>query len=406
MKNILLTISFVFTTTTIAMELPREENPKTLARITTIKNPKYAQYLTNDRVIIADGHRWSIINPNTSKEIKKISDLEPHHLAIHPNRKKFALTHKNTVNVYDTENHIITWSKTIGNENNFITSATFSPHDATIFLVHHSYDGYHKIKKYNYEHDNIKNKSPNYTTLPFIAFNPIQKEMCVHHRVKGLISFYEPDIVISPDEKGTIDFYTCQQNCQYSPDGSYIVAKQGNYKIYIINLQGIIKPFKMYIEDDIEYTRDLHKDNVTCIKHFMFNSENIEAMLFHSNSVLATLVTEEIRKELNIFHRSILHYWDIQTQKLISSTLLANFELHPYDLSFSPDTTKVIVILGDACVILPVPFEVMYKNITKETFSYLLFLLKNYTASCEGIEMPQDINLLIAKILLETHKRQ
>jgi hypothetical protein len=143
------------------------------------------------------------------------------------------------------------------------------------------------------------------------------------------------------------------------------------------------------------------------MESFTHNSENIKKILFHSNSILATLVTQQQLAIPYAYNRAILQYWDIQTSQLITRTILADFvDDFFYDLSFSPNKTKAIIIFGETCKILPVPLEVIYKNITKETFLYLFFLLKNYTSQCDGIEMPQDVNLLIAQILLETHKRQ
>ena len=74
-------------------------------------------------------------------------------------------------------------------------------------------------------------------------------------------------------------------------------------------------------------------------------------------------------------------------------------------LSFSPSGKKLFVNIGDTCAELEVPFEVIYQNDTKEKFPFILFLLKNYSSHWDDIEIPQDVNNFISKILLEVHKR-
>src|SRR5437762_1004669 len=102
------------TTISIAMEeeLPKEEKSNILAEITAIKKPRHVQYLTNNRVIIAGKGGCSIIDPTTNKKIKEISNISTHHLATHPNKKLFALTQKKSINIYDIEKKLFTWSKT------------------------------------------------------------------------------------------------------------------------------------------------------------------------------------------------------------------------------------------------------------------------------------------------------
>jgi hypothetical protein len=434
MKNILLIITLCITTSSMAMELsyfakasdfakassdtskdrPKKEKPNDLTTITCIKQPRYAQYLTDNRVVIAGEDGCSIVDPTTNKEIKRISDIRTQHLAIHPNKKLFALCYnspniyKNSVSIYDIEKNDFIWSQII-DRNDFlwpqitdrkIEFATFSPHDTTIFLIlPNYYIGGHAIRKYNYamnnnsRHENIDLQYN--IRLPIITFNPTQNEMCAIHATLA-VTFHEPDVVttVEPKIKTEGSDYKYKEFCQYSPNGSYIAMGQQN-KIYIVERNTISE--KPIIDKTTPY--------------LTIFSGWIDKILFYSNSVLAALSTHTTHTivtpntpKLNEYHNT-LYYWDIHTKQLIHIDELLDIS-KKYDFSFSPDKTKVIIALTDKCIELPVPFNVIYKNITKKEFLYLLFLLKNYTSQCDDIEMPQDINILLAQTLLDLYKRE
>jgi hypothetical protein len=101
-----------------------------------------------------------------------------------------------------------------------------------------------------------------------------------------------------------------------------------------------------------------------------------------------------------------LQYWDINTNRCIATQ---NVRFIPRDyrspISFCPSGAKLLIVMNNMCLEFKVPFKVLYKEMTKKRFSYLLLLLKNYTRSCADIEMPQELNLCIAKILLKLYKR-
>ncbi|HEX4068889.1 MAG TPA: hypothetical protein VHX42_02225 [Candidatus Babeliales bacterium] len=409
----------IATTSLIAMEeLPyfaeaskgkshKEKKSKILAEITIVQKPQYAQYLANNHIVVAGKNGCSIIDPQTNTEIKKISDRENQKLATHPNKKMFALIDKNIINIYDATTHSLIWSKKV--EGSFekemdpfdiIGSVTFAHHDTTIALITTHYQQYshyrrcypesYHIKQYDY----ITDKSSSYRCLcndypPIITFNPIHNE--IHVIISSVASFHRSnsDIVFSKNTKQVTNYGGYyKQFCQYNPNGSYIAQVDYQKEMFIINLQSTdqCKSFKKKKTEKYGQSR-----------------EDFKNILFYSNSVLAIVSTFYIYKQ-NGFYHTLLSYFDIHTKELIHENELLDVSKN-HDFSFNPTKTKVILALQDRCVILPVPFKVIYKDITKKSFFYLLFLLKNYTSQCDDIEIPHDVTLLIAQTLLERYRR-
>src|SRR5579863_5472712 len=90
------------------------ENTSQFKELKVIKDPFFAQYITDDRAIIASEKECCIMNPITDEIVQKVT-IKPldsrHriiHCTIHPNKKKFALTYKDidkrahTTAIYDT----------------------------------------------------------------------------------------------------------------------------------------------------------------------------------------------------------------------------------------------------------------------------------------------------------------
>jgi len=391
----------------------KKEKPNILAEITCIQQPRYAQYITNNRVVIAGEDGCSIVDPTTNKEIKKISDVNIHHLAIHPNKTLFALSHENTnsFDIYNAETNSLICSKTVDdpiriNSYDRIEYAHFCPHDTTLFLMlvncingtapqTHSPIAY-KITKYNYTtHQHNTHRFQSNIWIHLFAFHPTQNKMCMIHPAYD-ISIYEPDIIISPEAKlysqKSYGHYH-KQFCQYNPDGSYIALGDCQSKIYIINSQKIDQYY--------EFKKGTEK----------YQREDFKRILFYSNSILAISSALYINTEKDPSKGKMqnsltrLFYFDIHKKRLIHTDELLDVSKQ-YDFSFSPDKAKVIITLTNKYIELPVPFNVMYKNITKKEFPYLLFLLKNYTSQCDDIEIPQDINVLLAQTLLDLYRRE
>jgi hypothetical protein len=388
---------------------PKEKKSKILKEITVVQKPQYAQYLANNHIVVAGENGCSIINPQTNTEIKKINDCENPTLATHPNKKLFALFYENRIDIYDTEKNDFIWSKTV--EGSFekemdpfdiIRSVTFAPHDTTIALIITHFQQYqhyirlcgpksYHIKQYDYLTDKSSNFHHPYNDYPpIIAFNPMHNEICVVDSISASFHQSNSDIVFSENTK-YIDNYGryIKRLWQYNSDGSYIAQVDYQNEIFIINLQ------------DLNQYESFKKKNT---EKYGKSHEAFKNILFYSNSVLAIISTLYIYQQKKFCH-TLLSYFDIHTKELIHESELLDASAEQHDFSFNPAKTEVVIALQDRCVILPVPFKVIYKDITKKSFFYLLFLLKNYTSQCDDIEIPHDVTLLIAQTLLERYRR-
>ncbi len=412
----LTTSFFIAATTNIAMELEitQAKNPNILAEITCIRNPRYAQYLSNNHVVITGSDGCSIVDPKTNTEIKKLCTLQSEQIVTHPNQTLFALLHYgNTIGIYDTKKDGFIWKKTVEGSlkrspdaYDKVEQIRFNPHDSTIFVIRAVFASYatsynekyamtpcdYKITNYNYITNQENSFKCGYNVCSArIAINPTQHEICIVHPFgTTLHTTNDKSLTRTNSTKNYGRSY--KNSCEYSPNGSYIVQGDCHSNIYIINSQntGQYEEFKK---------NDYNK----------ISREDFKNILFYSNSILAISSQLIIFDQEDVLNRktkechTLLSYWNIHTKELVhvSPQLDAS---ETYNFSFSPNKTKVIIALKNECVILPVPFKVICKDITEERFLYLLFVIQNIKPQSD-IEIPQDIKTLISSTLLRTCKR-
>lgn len=364
MKHHVFAISLFITTPCIAMEITAAEQNN---------SKKYAQFLDNNHIITGGEHGCNVVDLTTNKEILNISDKKCDILTLHPNKEKVALCNDTTITIYDTKTANAEWS-TIAPKT--IRSVTFNPLDTTIFFVY-LYFPNHQIITHNYKTNEKYNDiymlydAP---YLPIIACNPTKKEICATHPW-GIEICSHQSTSRGIRTKNISNFF------KYTPDGSHIVVGNGNEI-------SIIDPNKN------------HQDRSPLKPPLGKYDEFFSNILFYSNSILAIISTAKSRiVPYNLTH-SIVDYVDIHTNQQIDVSDRLDVSEH-YDLSFSPDKTKIMI---NGCI-FPVPFNVMYQPDTKEKFPYFLFLLKNYLNQQPDLEIPQEITPLIAVNLLEMFKR-
>jgi hypothetical protein len=179
------------------------------------------------------------------------------------------------------------------------------------------------------------------------------------------------------------------QDMEYSPNGSFLAA----YTVARI----------VVVDPTTETFRYIAAEENT----------RFENALFHPHSSVLAAISNHYKKKF-----FTINYWDIkkQPQQIYSLTystqpLVAQMSLDlpdnhsNCDVHFSPDGTKLIIApIDKKCIILNVPFEVIYEDITKEKLLYLLFLINNIKPQID-CEIPRDVTQLIAKTLLTTYKR-
>ncbi|HLW72490.1 MAG TPA: WD40 repeat domain-containing protein [Candidatus Babeliales bacterium] len=351
--------------------------------ITTIavKKPKQAAFLTNNLVIINHRNGCGIFDLHTHKEVKKITDIECEHFAIHPHNQIIAISRQDGVTLYN-----IKTGTNIDHINNHfyphpIISTSFSPLTKNIIIRYEyqneiiDYD-YANKTSYSWQHTHNTTMGP-----PKITFHPTQPYICFGH---GCTPNSHIDIFDykaqhkNPYNKTVQKLHTEHINfCEWSPNGSFFA--HGNQ--YNVNV----------IQDPLDWYMHITKLSIEK------DDEQFVKIKFHPNSFfIATLSSPN----------HIVCYWDVTTYEPMSclSLLFADTICSApknSDLAFSDDGKKLIVTLNNKCVILPVPFELIYQPEAKELLPYFLFILKNY----QQMRLPQDIIRELIYTVLETFKR-
>lgn len=342
-----------------------------MKEITGMSYPQYVEFLTNDHVAIQDDSGCNIFDITTNTKIKQISNKRDAHLAVDPKKKKLALSLDTTVTIYDITTH----TQQNFTQDKVIILSAFSASDKTIFLHPHYTSQPQQLIKYNYKND---------TTSIFldyvyekccraIACHPKKNELCIACDI-GEITTYNQDTCAEIQTLTNLHDNIRQPKrfCKYSPNGLFIVLGGWTF---------------LNIIDSQSYTHQTLKEATSLY---------YQAIEFHPNSsVLAVIITS----------RDCMRYYDIRTLELIAqiSELSQFYNSIPGSgkISFSPDGTQSIIAFLDRCVILPVPFEVIYQTDTKQRLPYLLFLLNNFPLN----EHNTDIIPFLMYTLVETFKR-
>ena len=366
------------------------EKPKIISEITVIKEPWQAEYLAEDRILVNGGDGCCIINPITNEKIKRIDILAPH-FAIHPTTKKIAFAGKNSA-IYSNSGDLETRIQSYPTE--AIKKLAFNPLYGRILLEHGVFTS--NITEYNYE------TCTEITTtgkISHIAFHPIQEIIYTCSQNQKNINVYNSAAFsfFSQNLIDTIPLSHCSNpnNILCSPHGTLIAVEDKNKAVYIIESNDGI-----HTVDRIKLPTIKNKQ--LCIMNPITDTPTIikldrnpwRCMQFHPNSaVLATVMSLYINSEPH----QIVFYWNALTQQLITTT--PPFPSHNnYNITFSLNGTKIIVVLADKCIILPVPFEVIYNATEKLPYLYW-FLLKE---CLDQHNVPKDIQKIIALYLLET----
>jgi len=367
MKHIVTSVitTFLAITSCTAMKI-QKNNATKIKEITCIPYAQHAQYLRRDRIILKSPKGCHIIDPITDKEIIRICDICPAHIAVHPDKTKVALSRDLTITVYsynhDTDKVEKIWSMDQFPLQNSLYSSIFSPFDETIITRHAKNFGF---LKHNYTTNKTMswNNPTNAVHPPKIAFHPIQPKICLAHS-SGDISIHEYN------ELNLLNAFKIKNYhyfCAYNSNGS-IIACGNKTSLYIV-YPHIKKRYRIPKQDE--------KDWWDCIA-------------FHPNgSVLTTLSSPN----------SILQHWDIETRQVIEE--ISPLDKHPLNnqnICFLSDGTE-LMITSNKCIIMPISFNVIYPPSTQKKLRYLLFFLKNYTPDSESALPTDVITLLILNML-------
>jgi hypothetical protein len=388
MKNNLLLIiihSLIAASSCIAMEnldiqkYIRFEQPKILSEITIIKQPLQAEYLDENRILVNGKDGCCIIDPRTNKEVKRI-DVQAPYFAIHPTTRKIAFAGEKPA-IYSNAGDLETLIKT--KNQLYVTQSIFNPLYNEILLEH----GIELSRCYDCKTGYVaKMEGPN--DISFVAFHPTQEFYYICHHIGG--EFSKPCIEIyntttlSPIGRINLNDDCGPDHILCSPNGSLIAVQDKDIAVCIIKKD--------------------HDNNTQTSRIELAREKGAEStihwryMKFHNNSTVLAIV-----QLLWIGHeyQQMVLYWDIITQQLLATTpALSGINYHNIceNIAFSPDGRKIIIVSPDKCVILPVPYEVLYD--TTEKLPYLYWFLSKESLAQHDI--PNDVQKIVAFNVLET----
>lgn len=394
MKRYFLIMIFIVMPTCKAME--KETN--NITELTSIYKPHAAQYLTNNRIIIVSEEKLysnivvQIINTENNNVIKTVFEGDPReygyriHLAVHPNKQKFALSSRQQVTIYNSETGQKEWCSYIRHKR-YIDTATFSPIENTIFITYYGKNKTTLIERCNYSTDAEDIIYDGDMLRHDIALHPTQPIMYAGNS-KGKLFFFSSK---TQEEQGfstwnssmlpkIIETGYTSHDYQYNHDGSIVIA-HGSSTIYIAapaiinhpnhHPSGLFNnPKFQKLCNFLNLSAQRPYNPVLMSPSFKDDTEKenycpIEKVIFYPQSLLLTILLHTKHPDRSAFD---IKYWDIQTQQCIQTTPILQTERHystePVGLSFSPDCTNLLVVCEDKCLVVPVPLEV--QNRTRE----------------------------------------
>jgi len=344
--------------------------------ITAVTNPWCVRYFTQDHIVVG-GINGAVhsINLRTQKIQKRIGATAFFRgVTLQSNNKQVITCKDTTITVYSSEK--IPECETFQTEKNEIRSFAWNSLKNTIFLCYGENRG--EITQYNYVTRDCKNIPVCGQICQIMTMHPKKEIMCIADH-SGNISLYNIDDTFSKIK--IINLNTKLKKCwfcQYSPDGSYIVA--GNEK-------------KLFI---IDPDRNVHV--FPCIKAEKKDKsyETFKNVAFYRNdSILAILCNRTIdHSRLCVRQEQFVRYFDLKTQQFIDATPKL-YSQDSYDLCFSDDGLEVMVALKDKCVRMHVPFAI------KEKCLYYLCVLNRIK---DHSKWPNDIVRYCGNMLLELFK--
>ncbi len=377
--KLLITAHFLITASCTAMENTAQiTKPNILAELTCIKEPFNALYLAENRILINGRDHCSVVDPTTNKEIKRIFDHNgwSSKISVHPNRTKFAFSgyygardnEQQKITIYNTKTYEI--EHTINCDGATINSLLFSPSDDTIAANEYGV----VVTLYNYKTNkttiiDIKEAARERGDYePIFSFHPTQPLICLAWKNIYIHNLKTSETTAKYGGSAYHSF------CEHSPDGSFI-AEGTNSKIIIMKHNqdtGIIDVIK---QDFVSY---------------------FDKIAFHpNNKILITLSNPG----------GFLNYWDVSTFQHITTMIpICSINSWAPSLSFSPNGTKLLLVLDGKCMVLEVPFDVLYRPSAKQKALFAYWLLKNYRIDQHNILL-DEIAQLIMYTLLETYKR-
>lgn len=348
-----------------AME-PKAQHP-ILQIIKSIEEPSCGHFISPEKVIISHKKGVSIHHLPTNTVLRKISDVPSPHLALHPNKKLCVWFSEDKLRIYDTKEGILQYEA----GSIPITASVFDPlNEDIIVLLHH--DDHPCITRLNYKTKFWIDKA-----LPrsVIAFHPTEKVMCRAEN-NGILSIHDSNCLqVLDNHPATRQTHSPRRHkfCQFSPDGSLLM--EGDERGFRIrhNKKDILRPCSV-------------------------GNVNIHEIIFHPNGQFVITLSQPNNK---ISYYDLINVPPNPTISMSCSSSednppTAHRHMRTY-LSCDENGENLLVILSKQCLIVPIPFEVIYQPQAKEECILAYFALQAH--------LPKDVRQVFIRKLLTLCKR-
>lgn len=377
----------------ITMACNAMEDESSLDRV----QPECAQYITNKKIVVGHKKGCDIFNVKTNKKIIQISDLPCHAVAVHPDRTKIVFAGYNnqykTIGLYNRKTGMQEWLKSKKNDAGnecviFAHSICFNQSNDTIsYYLSDLLHGY-VVRKRNYAgelfdilHD---------TAATHMALCAEQQALCVVKNDCSCVVYNSSDLSEGPKKIATELFI----NEEFSDH--CCMSSEGN--VAFLRLDGNVTTLVKSIQDGavIESKGQLNKAE----------NEMFHYVYFYSKDSIVVTISSFFDEDKTVRKREYkIRYWDIKTGKVIHTTDLSGLYSGLQDYSFSPNLKNMLLSFKTEWMKIPIPWQVVYQDKTKEFFPYSLFLLKEHISELKLGNVPLDVIKLLSKALLKAFRR-
>ena len=348
-----------------------------------LEKKRYISFLTNEEIIVQGKETWDIIDSKTNKTVTTLDNMpDPAKLEIHPNQKIFMIFGKDKIKIYDTKT-----KKQIKEHVCFpeIRSVQFNLWiNDTIYIMTKGYNGYKGQHLLNYNYSKESDITPCFYTL--------SHKFCVHPFQSSLCYLTQRFLWQSHNKDNLISLPFLPSDLFYSPDGSFIIARDSldiisidssTLNIYKHLTRTSFNEFNEFFENAKMYSNDLLAvlssfDNKLRIRFYNITDSFSESKSPHSM--------------FNVPLQPIAQTKEIKIEKIE--------KINSYMLSFSPNGKQCMMGFHDKALLFDLPFEIIYYPEAKKSLTHFLFVLKNYE-----IQLPIEVINLIVQNSLKTYKR-
>jgi len=319
-----------------------------------------------------------IIDLNNHNTFESAQIIQPQFLPKSSIAKGNKIVHFNHTNIqlYLYDGKIITNKKLIdshnhkGLTNKYLRDCQFGSEDNTlILLLQDKITEELTLQIYNYKTENSLQKHTfDYCRLQYII-NPLQKTLCTLNEKK--INIYNSSDL---QKKNSITLSSNHHFLNISADNK------------LAAIDGLRKTISLIDSNHTNEVKSIKAETKEMFSKICFNP---------TGGVLATL-------SLGQGFKYTLKYWDTKTLNILENQSLE--DMHIFDINFSPNGRMLTIADKNKLTSYHVPFKVQYNPDLTNKFSFLLYVINQFTAQNDE-SIPNDIKNLIKWIYFLNCKR-